>query len=383
MFAPTRLFYAARTRADAGLLAAAAAVAVLFAATPFIVEPLAEQYGIPLGRAGLLSTAQVGGFALAAFVAGRRFRTHRAYLTGAALAAVILNLVSIVIPWFEVLLVVRALAGAAAGVLVWLSWAKAMQSTGAMREVAALGPLTVVVAAPIISFIAERGGADAVFALLALSYVPSAVLPARFAGFRAERRRLSPSRSNVVLILALGIDTLAGSSLWVFTAAVGASLGIASAPIALGFSANAIAGWAAARRHAGDEPEAFWIFMMAAAAGAVVFGASAPFFFAGIILWGFAFWMSTPPILRAIAAWSLVPEERVGDAQSTMAVGRALGPAVGSMLVGSGRFGLLGWFAVGGLTVSGLIVLAVRIYRRSHLPPRGAVAASPIADAAG
>jgi predicted MFS family arabinose efflux permease len=139
----------------------------------------------------------------------------------------------------------------------------------------------------------------------------------------------------------------------------------------------------AARRHAGDRPQAFWVFMMAAAAAAVVFGESPPLFFVGITLWGFSFWMSTPPILRAIAAWSLAPEERVGDAQSTMAVGRAAGPAIGSILVGSGQFGALGWFAVSGLTVSGLIVLAVRIYRRSHRPPGGAVAAATAGDVAG
>ena len=373
MFAPIRLFFAVREKADAGLLAAAASVAALFSSTPFLIPAVAADFGVTIGRAGLMSTAQVGAFALTTFVAGRRLRTHRRYLVGGAAGSVAFNLLSIVIPWFWPLLVVRALAGAAAGLLVWLSWANAMKSSGAMRNVAAVGPLTVFVAAPIVSIIADRGGADAVFAFLALAFVPPALLRASFSGFRPTRRRMSPSRSNVVLVFALGLTTLAGSSLFIFAAAIGASIGADPVIVAAAFSANALAGWFAARRSAGDRPDGRWVFLMAACAAAVAFTGSVPIFFVALTLWGFAFWMSTPQLLRAIAAWSLVPEERVGDAQSTMAVGRALGPAVASVLVKPDSFRAVGLFSVGGLILTTAILEGVRRFRASHGPPEGAV----------
>ena len=73
-----------------------------------------------------------------------------------------------------------------------------------------------------------------------------------------------------------------------------------------------------------------------AATALVAFGGNAELFLVGITLWGFCFWMATPTILRSVALWSLAPDERVGDAQSSMALGRAIGPAIGSVLVVGG-----------------------------------------------
>lgn len=371
MFTPTRLFYAVRARADAGLLAAAASVAALFSSTPFLIPAVAEEFDVSIATAGLMSSAQVGAFALTTFVAGRRLRTNRRYLVGGAGAAVAFNLLSMVVPWFWLLMVVRALAGSAAGLLVWLSWANAMKSSGAMRNVAVVGPLTVFVVAPIVSIVADRGGADPVFAFIALAFIPPIFLRATFSGFRPTRRKMSPSKSNVVLVLALGLNTLAGSALFVFAAAIGDSIGADPILVSAAFSANALAGWFAARRPAADRPDGRWVFLMAACAAAVAFSGSVPVFFVALTLWGFAFWMSTPQLLRAIAAWSLVPEERVGDAQSTMAVGRALGPAVASVLVKPDSFEVVGAFSVSGLILTGIIFHSVRWFRESHDPPDG------------
>jgi predicted MFS family arabinose efflux permease len=79
--------------------------------------------------------------------------------------------------------------------------------------------------------------------------------------------------------------------------------------------------------------------------------------------------MATPTILRSIAAWSLAPDERVGDAQSSMAVGRAIGPAIGSLLVVDASYGAVGAFTVAGLIVTGIVVLSVRVYRRGRASP--------------
>ena len=65
MFGPVRLFFALRRHPDLGVLAAVVAVAVLFAATPFIIPAVAAAYGVSVGRSGLVSAAQVGGLGMA------------------------------------------------------------------------------------------------------------------------------------------------------------------------------------------------------------------------------------------------------------------------------------------------------------------------------
>ncbi len=369
MFGPVRVVLALRKNPQLGSLGAIVAVSALFAATPFVIPAVALEYSVSIGRSGLLSAAQVGGFAVTALLAGRHLRTHRAYLIGGALATSALNLLSAFAPTFEILLVLRVLAGAAAGLLVWLAWSKAMQSSGALRDVASAGPVTVLVSAPILAYAAAEGGPSAVYILLAVISLPAAVLPADYVGYRTKRSGLSPSRSNVVLLFALGMGTLAGSSLFVFGGAIGINVGLSTFVVSLGFSGNALAGLIAARRTAGDRPEAIWILGTAVCAALVAFGGNAVLFLVGITLWGFFFWMAIPTILRSIASWSLAPDERVGDAQSSMALGRALGPAIGSVLVAEGSYGAVGAMAVVGLLVSAFTVLGVGIYRRDRLPP--------------
>ena len=369
MFGPVRIFFALRQHPQLGTLAAVVAVSALFAATPFVIPAVSVDYDVTIGRSGLLSAAQVGGFAAAAFVAGRALRTHRGYLIGGALGTAVFNVFSAFSPTFEILLVLRILAGITSGLLVWLAWSKAMQTEGSMRNVASAGPLTVLIAAPVLAYASVEGGATAVYLLLAVICLPPAFLPADFIGYRKERQRLSPSRSNIVLVVALGMSTLAGSSLFVFGAAIGVGLGLSTFVVSLGFSANALAGLIATRRSIPQTPGSVWIFGTALSAALIAFGTSPLTFLTGIALWGFCFWMATPTILRSIALWSRVPDERVGDAQSSMALGRAIGPAVGAVLVAEGSYTSVGVFAVVGLCLTAFIVLGVRVYRVGRLPP--------------
>lgn len=376
MFAPTRLWYSVRSGSDLGLLGAAVAVAVLFSATPFLLPALSEEYNISLGYAGWMSTAQVAGFALTVFVAGRMLRTHRRYLVAGSLVAVAANLASMRVEDFATLLGVRALAGAAGGLLIWLAWANAMQAPAAMRKVAAIGPLSVLIAAPLMSLLAREWGPDGVFLAIAAVSWPPAFLKAEFVGHKLERTRMSPSRSNIILVIVLGVITMAGSSLFVFGVAIGVEqLGMNATVVSLAYSFNALAGLIAARRLANDELHSSWILGVAVSAALVAFGGSAYLFFFGLTLWGFFFWMATPNILRSVAGWSLAPDERIGDAQSTMAIGRAAGPAIATVLISNGSFSALGIFSVGGLFASAVVVWRVQSYRQEHAPPSGAAAA--------
>jgi predicted MFS family arabinose efflux permease len=374
---PTRLYFAARDHDDLGLMAALAAVTVLFAGTPFILDDVAADFGVTLGSAGLMSTAQVGAFGIATFVAGRRLRTSRRHLIWASVLTAAANVASAVAPSFELLLLTRVATGIGAGVLVWLSWAKGMRSAGGIRTMSAVGPLSALLAAPLLSTLAEIGGADLVFSTTAAVFALPPLLRATFTGYRPERRRMSPSRSNLVLVVAMGILTMSGNGLWVYAAVLGEQhVGLSPLFVSLGFSANALAGFLAARSRARPFPAYVWVLGIAVAAALVAFGGNPLSFGVGVMLWGYCFWMTTPALLSAISAWSLTPDERVGDAQSAMAAGRAIGPAIAGVLVGTGgSFTGVGIYAVSGLVASAAMVFAVSRHRATHEPPRGAVAA--------
>jgi len=73
--------------------------------------------------------------------------------------------------------------------------------------------------------------------------------------------------------------------------------------------------------------------------------------------------------MSSIADWSPAPEDRVGDAQSAMAVGRAIGPAIGGLVLVSGSFSTLAIWSVGGLLLAAVIVVLVDSFRRGKTSP--------------
>ncbi len=77
MSIPARVFSAVRPQASAGVIASAAVVAAVFAATPFLLPDVSDRLHVPLGVTGALSTAQVASFALASFLAGRLLKPRR------------------------------------------------------------------------------------------------------------------------------------------------------------------------------------------------------------------------------------------------------------------------------------------------------------------
>ena len=97
---------------------------------------------------------------------------------------------------------------------------------------------------------------------------------------------------------------------------------------------------------------------------AVVLIENGPAFYVAMAVWGFSFWMAVPRVLRLLAQRSYAPDERVGDAQAGMAVGRAIGPAVGAGFAASSRFVALGVLAASGVGLAGSAVAGVEVYRR-------------------
>jgi DHA1 family inner membrane transport protein len=370
MLTPARLTYAFRPHAPVAVLAAAAAVAALFAATPFVLTEIADRFGVALGTAGLVSTVQVGAFAVTSFASGRLLRPERRHLVLAAAAVALANLGSAAVGWFPLLLGLRAVAGGGAGLLTWLAWSVAMSHHRSMRDVAVAGPVVAMAASPLLAWLASTGGDRSVFIFLAAAALPATLLPARFPEGARRIRGVSPSRSNRVLLGSLLVLTLAGSSLFIYAAAAGTHLArIGPVTVSLAFSVNAAAGIVGTRLRPRPGTGGLWLLGTGVAAVTMVFLPNPVVFFSAMALWGLCFWLGIPDTMRALSAWSLTPAERAGDAQSLMAVGRSAGPLVGGLFVGEGNYEALALFAGIGLAAAAVAIAGVAGYRRGRPVP--------------
>ncbi len=349
-------------------MASAAIVTFMFSATPFLIAEIADRFEIGRGRAGLLSVVQVGAFAVANVVLPRVMQPSGRVFRVAAIGLMLADVASIVAPSFLWLLGSRVFSGAAAGALTWLAWSTAMRTTAALSSMSAIGPFATFVSAPILGALVVFGD-RVVFGVLALSVLP--LLLVRLPSFerRPSLRERSRSKSNRVLLGALFLLTAAGASLGVFEAVVAVErLGMTPFAASLGFSLTAAAGFFGAKLAPRQRRPGVWLATAGPAAALTVLGGTPFWFYVGMAWWGFAFWIGLPGVLTMLAARSLRPDERAGDAQGLMAFGRSIGPGFGGVLVDAGSVGALAVVAGVGLTISGLVVVGVQEGREA-LPP--------------
>ncbi len=367
MQGPTRIAYAGRSRAPLGVVTATAAVALMYAATPFLIPTIAERYEVSEGAVGIISVAQVGAFAAANFILPRLFKPDGRIIRIAAASLVLLNLASIIPSVYGVLVGIRLVAGFAAGAMTWLAWTDAMQVRRSMAAVAAAGPLTILVGAPVLAA-ASTGGDRIVYLVLAVATVPAILFFAPISGEKRERGVVSRSRSNRVLLTALWSLTFFGSALFINQALVARDIhDLTTLSASIAFSLNAAGGLAGARLSTRHRRPGWWLASAGVAALISVNGPSV-LFFVGMTWWGFAFWMGVPGVLHMLSERSLRPGERAGDAQGLMAVGRALGPAMGGFFVDAGALTALSYVSGAGLALSGIAVIGVQ-EGRERLPP--------------
>jgi DHA1 family inner membrane transport protein len=364
MTLPARVVQAVRPQASAGVMGGAAVVAATFSATPLLLPDIATELALEIGATGLLSTAQVGSFALASFLAGRLFRPRRRFHYGALLIVALGSFGSALSPDFVVLLATRVVAGLGMGMLTWIAWADATRFPRGMGDVAAVAPVTATIATPIIGWLTEVGSYPLVFGALAGLAALTALLPVDFGDLPRIGRHVSSSRSNVVLLAALLVLSVGGSSVFIFTGAAALDVqAITPLTVSWALSLNALAGVIATRINA--RRGTAWIWLMATAAAALSVGtlSSPPVFFLALSLWGFAFWMAVPAVLRLITDRSLHPSERMGDAQAAMATGRVFGPILGGLALGAGQFTRLSVIGASVIGVAALVVAGVEWYR--------------------
>jgi DHA1 family inner membrane transport protein len=157
---------------------------------------------------------------------------------------------------------------------------------------------------------------------------------------------------------------LGGSSVFVFTGATAEAVqGLTPLQVSWALSVNAITGVVATRVPARQGAVRYWLLATAAAALAVGFLGSPAALYLALAVWGFAFWMAVPAVLRMLAEWSLEPSERMGDAQAAMAIGRMLGPVIGGLALAGGHFGRLSVVGAAVMLVGASIIGVVEAYR--------------------
>jgi len=353
--APVRLLQTMRPQVAAGVLIATAVSTVVFSATPFLVRGVAVDQDVSVSTVGIISTAQLAGFGLTTWAAGRYLRARRRMLVLAVLVGALANLASGWAPWFSFLVGARLVSGVSLGLIAWIAWAEAFGDDDKTGDVAVIGPIVGTISAPIIAVVIDRSGPDALFYGLAAIYL----LPLFFirttrldAAARPKQERHRPTRAAAAILFALGLITTGGSAVFVFAAVIGQDdVGMSPFVLSLVFSANALASVPSARFRGPRKLPGFWMMVTGCCAITVGLVHQPAAFWIALPLWGFSFWMGTPGAFSLLAERSAYPAERAGDAQSIMAVGRMLGPLLGGAMIAISP-------SVLGLTGGGIMMLA-------------------------
>jgi DHA1 family inner membrane transport protein len=361
--APVRLLAAARPSVPAALLVAIASSTAVFTATPFLLSAVSDDYDVAVGTAGWMSTAQLAGFVVASWVGGRFLRPVRSVFVVGTMIGVAANLASAAAPTFELLALMRFGSGLSLGFAAWIAWQAAFGDNEKTGDVAVVGPLVGVVMSPLIAVTLESIGLRWLFVLLAVITATPLIwlrqVP-RVDRLRPHRTRHTPTRAARAILVALCAITLGGSSVFVYAAAIGRDLdGLSPLTVSLLFSANALASIPSARWTGRRGPAGVWFLATAVCALAIAASRSGVVFGLAMIGWGFVFFLGVPAAFQLLAERSNFPEERAGDAQAVMALGRVFGPIMGGALLAAGSEVTLGLAAAGVMSFGSMLLLYV------------------------
>jgi DHA1 family inner membrane transport protein len=201
-----------------------------------------------------------------------------------------------------------------------------------------------------------------------------ALSPVLFAGqvdvkdrLRPHRTRHAATRASIAMLVALGLLTLGGSSVFVYAAAIGTEYdGLSPLAVSLAFSANALVAVPAARWRGRRGPAGAWYLATAVLAFLLPAVHIAPIFTFALVAWGFVFFMGMPAAFALLASRSRFPEERAGDAQAVMALGRVFGPLVGGAFIATGATTLMGIAAAAIMSCAAGLMLYIDRERFSY-----------------
>lgn len=363
------------TSTSAGLIAAAALASAVFTATALVLGSVADRFEVSVPTAGLFSAAQLGAFVAGSWL-GPRLLTPNARLFRLVIVTLgLASVVSVVAPSFAVFVASRGIAGLCLGVMTWMAWSQVFGDPVSQGDLTVVGPLSGVVFAPLIGLMLEFGDERTVYGALAAAAFVVAAVPVRFdaIGPTASAKRHRPTMQAVILIIALGVLTLGGSAVFIYSGVyLGDDLGLSPALVSLAFSANALAGVPSARWRGRRPYAGVWLLITGMCAWAFTLAPTAAIAVALLLVWGFAFQAGVPGVFTLLADRSHFPTERAGDAQAGMALGRAIGPAFGGAVIALGEYPLLGVCA--GLMMGWAGLAALVVERRPVSAPRTTLA---------
>nr|WP_158412376.1 MFS transporter [Ilumatobacter nonamiensis] len=353
------------------IVAAIGTSTAIFTATPFLLRPIADEFDVSVGSAGWVSTAQLAGFVLGSWGAGRHLRPVRSVFVALCLIGLVGNLAAAAAPGLMGLGAARFVSGVSLGLAAWFAWQDAFGDADKTSDVAVVGPLIGIVFPPVFTVALDAIGVRWIFVVLAVI----AVSPLVFAHqvgvkdrLRPHRTRHAATRSSVVMLVALCLVTLGGSSVYVYAAAIGTDFnGLSPFAVSLAFSANALVAVPAARWTGRRGPAGIWY--LATAVMAVLLSSvhvTAVFLFA-VIGWGFVFFMGMPAAFALLASKSRFPEERAGDAQAVMALGRVFGPLIGGAFLAADAMVAMGVTSAAILCIAGSMMISLDRGRLSTL----------------
>lgn len=363
MQVPVKLLNAARLDVAPPMLSVIASSTFVFIATPFLIPSIAADLDLATGSVGWISTAQLGGFMLASLLAGRFLTPSRLVFVAIALIGFAANASSTAAHDLALLSLTRFCSGLSLGLAAWFGWQAAFGDRGRTGDVAVVGPLVGVLGTPLISWLAGEHGPDWVFGTLAVANLIPLVFTQRVppaTELRARSKRRPATGPAKVILLALTLVTFGGSSVFVFAAAIGTeSVGLSTFAVSAAFTANAIVGIPAAKWPFRKGKAGLWFFGTGVLALLIASTSTAWIYLPALAAWGFIFFMGTPSAFTLLAERSRYPEERAGDAQATMALGRVFGPLMGGALYTGGTSLALGLAACASLGTAACLLLAV------------------------
>lgn len=363
MQVPVKLLNAARTSVSPVVLVTIASSTAIFTATPFLLRPIADEFGVSVGAAGVISTGQLAGFVVGSWGAGRFLRPVRWLFVVLAVIGVTANLASALAPSLEVLAITRTASGVSLGLAAWFAWQDAFGDAAKTGDVAVVGPLIGVVLPPVITLVVSGVGYRTLFVSMAIiSAAPllfTRSVP-RVDRLRPHRTRHAASRGSQAMLVALMLVTLGGSSVFVYAAAIGTDLNhLSPLTVSLCFSANALVAIPAAKWKGSRGSPGMWFAFTAVLALLMPSVHVAGVFVVSVVVWGICFFMGVPAAFGLLASRSRFAEERAGDAQAVMALGRVFGPLVGGSFFAAGQTTIMGIAAAAIMGVAAALMLYV------------------------
>jgi len=353
------------------LLAAYVAAVQSAYTTPALLGAVTDSLGLPADQAGLISTLELLGFAVAGLLLAPRLdrlpRSRLAHLSGLVLACA--HLASAAADGFAHVAMARAVAGLAAGTLMATTTAEIAHFPDAERKYARCSATAVLVGCLGLFVVPTVAGRYGHLGAYAYAGVIVLVLLPLTRGWPAPVERSERPRGDVGGLLPLfGFALLLFFSdglVYPFSERMARALGLGEilglllpAALAMGFVGATVAERVGTRwGHIRPLVLAGWAtalagFAMTYAIGAVSFGVAAG-------LKNLTLFFLFPYVLGAAAVRD--PSGRGAAAVTgVIPLGVSIGPYVGGILVEASGFRILGWVSLAAITLATPMALALR-----------------------